>query len=217
MPDFAANDGASHRAKRRFAPLVWLASLGAAALLVLGVGGTLSGWTSAIIHNDGNTAGAGGAVALSESTTDGTSCDTSTDSDNEITCEIDKFGGDLTLTPGEDSTATVTFTNTGTDAASSLTLEPGTCTDTAGTLCDNGHLTVSMGCSDGASFDSGSAYSDLVYAGSAPASLGTVSHDAAIAAGAQITCQFTTTLSADAPASDAGASISQPLTWTLSA
>lgn len=213
-----SNPGARKK-RRRSAPLLWGSGLIAAAILVLGVNGTLSSWTTAIITNGTNTAGAGTAVALSETgpgPTGPVTCDTSTTTSNTINCSVNKYGGDTAMKAGDSTTVDVTFTNTGTGNASSLTLAPGACTDSAGgSLCTSGDLTVAVSCSDGATYASASAYTDLVWAAAAPGTQAQVVHTATIAPGAQITCQFTTTLLSTAPATDAGMSVSQPLVWTL--
>src|ERR1700712_4606184 len=72
-----ANDGVHRAKRRRFVPLVWLGSVAAAALLILGVTGTLSAWTDAIINNTHNTVASAAAVSLLETGPDGTTtCDT---------------------------------------------------------------------------------------------------------------------------------------------
>jgi len=67
---------AAHRGRRRFLPLVWAASAFAAVVLVLGVNGTLSAWTSAIITNDTNTVATANALILKEVGPDGTAAHT---------------------------------------------------------------------------------------------------------------------------------------------
>lgn len=217
--------GTSHIKRRRNAPLVWGSSVLAAGVLVLGVNGTLSAWTSAIITNGSNTAGAATAVALSE-TSGSIVCDTSTatDGSNSVAnCNIDKYGGNLAMSPNQSKTVDVTFENTGDGNAASLKLAPGTCANNlasagvpVGTLCGDGNLTVAVSCSDGATYTSAGAYTDMVWSAGAPSSQVAVTHTATIAPGATITCRFTTTLVSTAPTTVASMSISQPLTWTLS-
>jgi len=204
-------------------PLVWLASIGAAVLLALGISGTLSSWTDAIITNNSNTVGAAGAVALSESSGGTTCVDTATTSDNTATCStINKYGGNAAMQPGDTSTVDVTFTDTGGADGASFGYAPGTCTSTPGpggvNLCTDGDLTVAVACSTGATYSAANAVAALAQGPAAPGSLTAVTDTGspALAAGDAITCEFTTTLSAAAKASDAGSSISQPIVWTLS-
>jgi len=220
----SGSTGSAQKKRLRNAPLVWGSSVLAAGVLVLGVNGTLSTWTQAIITNGSNTAGATTAVALSE-TNGSIVCDTSTatDGSNSVAnCNIDKYGGNLAMSPNQSKTVDVTFENTGNGNAASLKLAPGTCTDSAaaagvsaGTLCGDGNLTVAMSCSDGATYTPASAYTDLAWSAKAPNDQTAVTRTATIAPGAKITCQFTTTLVSTAPTTVASMSISQPLTWTL--
>jgi len=86
----------SHKKRRRNAPLVWGSSILAAGVLILGVNGTLSTWTKAIIDNSNNSAASTGAVSLIETGPGSTpvTCDTADDADNSVTCStINKFGG----------------------------------------------------------------------------------------------------------------------------
>jgi len=214
------------RNRRRTAAL-WGACAAAAALLLLAVNGTLASWTSALITNDDDTAGvAAGYLALVE--TDGTStCDTSTQPSNTVAhCStINKYGGNLTMSPGDSEVVDVTFTNPGTAAGNVFGYAPGTCTPTNGTggidLCADGDLTVAVSCSTGAAYNAGALVAALGQAAVAPGSLATRSWTAAPALAASsasaVTCRFTTALSASAPAADAGSQVSQPVTWTLDA
>jgi len=86
----------SHTKRRRNAPLVWGSSILAAGVLILGVNGTLSTWTKAVIDNSNNSAASTGAVSLIETGPGSTpvTCDTADDADNSVTCAtINKFGG----------------------------------------------------------------------------------------------------------------------------
>ncbi|MGC4112628.1 MAG: hypothetical protein QM747_19820 [Nocardioides sp.] len=105
----------------------WAGGLVAAVVLVLGVSGTLSSWTSAIITNDNNTTSLTEAMRLVE--TDGTvTCDTGTSDTNTVTCsDINKYGGTSTpLAPGDAHHVTVTLTNRGTGTGD-LTLSSESC------------------------------------------------------------------------------------------
>jgi hypothetical protein len=225
---------AAHRGRRRFLPLVWAASAFAAVVLVLGVNGTLSAWTSAIVTNDTNTVATANALILKEVGPDGTAahtsqtCYSSTGSGNTYTCStINKYGGTTTpLTPGASQTSDVTFTNVGGAEGASFKLQAGACTQTpnanAGAtppinnLCTaTGELTVAVSCSDGATYTAGSAWTDLKYTAGPAAGINTLTHTASLAPNASWTCRFTTALNANASVTDQGITVSQPLTWTL--
>src|SRR5580765_7589642 len=92
----------SHRARRRRAvPLLWVSGALSAAILVLGVSGTLSSWTQAVIANDTNTAATTHAVILKEAQ-GATTCFSSASATNSSTCStINKYGGTASpLSPG---------------------------------------------------------------------------------------------------------------------
>lgn len=205
--------------------LIFGACAVAALVLSLGVSGTLSSWTSAVLTNSTNTTATATAVILRE-TSGATTC-TSSDSPttNVSTCAtINKYGGTSSpLMPGAAPvTTTVTFTNLGAAPASSFVLAPGTCSSTPSTgtptptpLCTaTGELTVSVNCSDGSSYVAGSKWADLTYSG-VPGSMGSLTHTATLAAGASWTCQFGVSLPASASVLDQGITVTQPLTWTL--
>jgi hypothetical protein len=202
-----------NKQRRRGAPLVWGASALAAGILVLGVTGTLSSWTAAIITNDTNTTKASDAVALSEAQGGAVCVDTATTSTNTATCStINKYGGIApTLTPGGPAhTTTVTLTNTGTGAGD-LTLAAGACTSTGGAAGSTGNLcnqaTVTVECPTGtATFGPGTLNAFDTAPDSAVASL---------AAGDSVDCTFSVSLPSTAPASVSGMVASQPLVWTL--
>jgi len=218
VTDLPSSSPARHR-RRRFAPLVWLGSLTALVVLALGVNGTLSSWTTAIITNSNNTAGAASStVVLQETGPDGTggtaTCTTSAAANNTATCAtINKYGGNTALVPGGSSSVSVTFTNTGSTTASTFTLTPMACANggtPVGSLCANGDLTVAISCPGASTPLNLPGLSPTALTSGGPYQLGS------LAAGASVTCTFTTTLLSTAPASDAGAGISQPLQWTLS-
>lgn len=219
----------AHVSRRRSDVLVWLACGLAAVLLLLGTTGTLSSWTSAILTNSSNTALTSTAVILKEANSGGTvTCYSSASTTNSATCStIDKYGGTATpLTPGTNQVTTVTFFNVGSRTGTSFALVPASCTQNpiagsgtpaAGNVCTNGDLTVAISCSPGATYVSGSAWSDLVYAGAAPPTA-TKTHTATsgdLNAGASWTCQFTVALAAAAGPTDQNISIAQSLQWTL--
>lgn len=208
-------------------PVLLIVAGGASAgLLALGANGTLADWTSAVVTNSTNTVATAQAVILQE--TNGTStCNSSDDPSNAFSCTtINKYGGTSSpLSPGQNQTQTVTFKNIGAKNATTFRLTPGTCsyspttgTPTPGNVCTNGDLTVAISCSPGATYVSGSAWSDLVYAAAAPPTA-TKTHTAVtteLHAGSSWTCQFTVALSSSANITDQGITVTQPLTWTLS-
>lgn len=212
---------------RRRTVALWGSGAIAAVVLVLGVNGTLASWTTAIITNDDNSAGATSTyLALVE--TDGTStCDTTTEPDNtDAACStINKYGGNATMSPGDSEVVDVTFTNPGTAAGNTFSYAPGVCTPTNGSggvdLCTDGDLTVSVSCSSGSTYNAGATIADLGQSAVAPGSLvtkswtGSPALDAASATA--VTCRFTTALASDAPPVDAGSQVAQPVTWTLDA
>lgn len=206
---------------------LWAGGALASLVLVLGVNGTLSSWTSAIITNDTNTAATASAPILKE-TSGGTTCLSSANASNASTCStINKYGGTATpLTPGTSQTVDVTFTDVGGASGSTFSLAPGACTQTptagsgtpaANNLCSNGDLTVAVSCSPGTTYAAGSAWSDLVSTAVAPGSLPTLTHAAGLAAGASATCRFTVALGSGAGVLSQGITVSQPLVWTLAA
>ncbi|GAC1380010.1 MAG: hypothetical protein NVSMB48_05160 [Marmoricola sp.] len=206
--------------------LLILAGGVSAALLALGANGTLADWTSAVITNSTNSVATAQAVILQE-TNGAATCASSDDSANNFSCTtINKYGGTASpLSPGQSQTQTVTFKNIGSKNGASFRLAPGTCsyspttgTPTPGNLCTNGDLTIAISCSAGATYVSGSAWSDLVYTAAAPPTA-TKTHTAAtgdLNASSQWTCQFTVALSSSANIVDQGITVTQPLTWTLS-
>ncbi|MCW2754611.1 MAG: hypothetical protein JWQ32_2022 [Marmoricola sp.] len=206
--------------------VLWASGGVAALVLVLGVNGTLSSWTSAVIGNSTNTVSTAAAVILQEVGPSAT-CLSSSGAGNSFTCStINKYGGTTTpLNPGSSQVTDVVFSNVGSSPASSFVLATGSCTQnpTAGTgtppaanICTDADLTVAISCSNGATYSAGSAWVDLVSAAGAPGSIPTtLTHTAALAAGASFTCRFTVALGAAANVLDQGITASQPLTWTL--
>lgn len=199
--------------RRRAVPLLWLSGAFAAILLVLGVNGTLSSWTTAVISNNTNTVKAADAVVLTE--TDGTNTCVSTDNNdgsNSFTCStINKYGGTATpLTPGATQSVTVTMTNTGT-ASGGLTLAPGTCVKSAGSAAATQSIcnvaTVSIKCTLPSTLDTTS--SPVVLSAFGSQTVGT------LAAAASTQCTFKVTVPANASPQIAGQVATQPLVWTL--
>lgn len=206
--------------KSRFVPMAWGAGALASVVMVLGVNGTLSSWTQAVINNDSNDAQSAVAVALSE--TKGTStCDTVADSDNEITCAINKFGT-VTLDPdvvaNQSNSTTVTMKNTGTQDGD-LTAAVGACSSvhaadsSAATPSLCGLLTIKMTCGTTPTtvFDTAtlSAFDDSD--ATAPLTIAT------LAPGESTPCTFVVTLPTPVAAQYSDQIASQTITWTLTA
>jgi hypothetical protein len=199
----------------------------AALVLVLGVSGTLSSWTSAVIGNDTNTVATAAAVILREVGPGPQTCLSSSGSTNSFTCStINKYGGTASpLAPGGSQSVDVVFSNVGSAPASTFVLGTGSCSQTptagsgtppAANVCTSGDLTVAISCSNGATYTAGSAWVDLVSAAGSPGGIpGTLTHTATLAAGSSFTCRFTIALSASASVLAQGITASQPLTWTL--
>lgn len=229
----------SHRAvaveKRSAAgPLLWSASAAAALILVLGVTGTLSSWTSAVITNSSNSAATATAVILQETGPASQASPVCFSSDgaqstvNTSTCTtVNSYGGTSTpLAPGASQSVDVVFKNAGGANASSFQLAPAACAQTplAGTgtpavanVCTNGDLTVAVSCSPGATYNAATAWTDLVYSAGVPSTT-TKSHAAAagdLNAGASWTCRLTVSLIAAAAVTDQAVTVSQSLAWTL--
>ncbi|MGC4112630.1 MAG: hypothetical protein QM747_19830 [Nocardioides sp.] len=221
---------AAEMRSRKAVALLWVGGVVAATLVVLGVNGTLSSWTQAIITNPNNTAATNGAPILQE-TQGANTCLSSSSATNVSTCTtINKYGGTASpLSPGTSQTADVTFTNVGAVKGSTFTLTSGACTQnpTAGTgtppannLCTNGDLTIAVSCSPGTTYSAGSAWTDLVATATSPATFAAgagLTHTTGLAAGASATCRFTVALGSGAGVLDQGIVVTQPLTWTLTA
>lgn len=221
--------------RRRGAPLVWLAGVIAAALLVLGVTGTLSTWTTAIIGNNNNSAASTSAVALIETqtapvNTSATPCDSASSTDNTVTCSsINKYGGigstgtanandayGAPLNPdGTNSQAvTVNLKNDGTGSGS-LVLAAGACSNHAypgstGADTTDYNLCTQMHLAVTCTTPSTFTYSGTVGAFTG-GTIGT------LAATASTNCTFTVTLPTTTPAGFASQYLTQALTWTLTA
>jgi hypothetical protein len=154
--------------RRRFSPLLWLASLGAVAVLALGVTGTLAQFTAIITNNQNHVQSAGvNSFGLSESLVDADGvtttppCQTVTAGESAICSAINKYGSvgavATPMAPGQAAvTTTVELANTALTTpaglSGALVLSAGSCTDqtfpppgTAGTglLCGVVEVTIS--------------------------------------------------------------------------
>lgn len=222
----AERSGHSHRARpdRRGPIALAVAAVVAMALLSLGATGTLASWTTAAINNTSNTVATAPAAILQE-VSGAATCTSSDVVSNSSTCAtINKYGGTtVPLSPGSSQSVDVTFKNVGAAIGASFTLTPGTCSSTPSTgtptpanLCATGDLRVAISCSPGATYNAGSAWTDLAYAAGAPPTT-TLTHTAAndLRPNDQWTCRFTASLVATANLTAQGITVAQPLTWTL--
>lgn len=129
------------------------ASVASVALIASLAAGTLGAY-SAQITNDGNTAGTGKLTMSESEIVDGQPTktqDTASGNNNTIAVsDINKYGGNMKMVPGDSQTTTVQFKNTGSVDASAFTLNFGDCTATgknesANSLCDALQVTVTSG------------------------------------------------------------------------
>jgi len=217
----------SGRRPSRATRLAFGSSAVAAVVLSLGVSGTLSSWTSAVITNDTNTVATAAAVILREVGPGPQTCFSNSGATNSFTCStINKYGGTAApLAPGGSQVTDVVFSNVGSAAAGTFVLAADLCSQTptagsgtpaAANVCTSGDLTVAISCSNGATYAPGSAWADLVFSAGAPGTLpATLTHTATLAAGSSFTCRFTIALSGSASVLAQGITASQVLTWTL--
>jgi hypothetical protein len=208
--------------KRRFSlPLVINAGV-SSLILALGMTPTFGAFTASI-SGDVNNAGTG-TIVMQERDSSGTITCLSTDEGglavNAASCSaMNRYGGDMGMRPG-DSVGIVTYIrNIGTIAASSFSLTPGVCVQSAtGTLSGSAtdfcsKIAVSI-TSDAATIFSGTAET-LGAAGTIDvlSRLGL----ARVEPGLQITFTVTTTMDPTVDNSYQGLKVSQPMTWTFSA
>jgi hypothetical protein len=213
--------------KPRRTAALWGSGAIAAVVLVLGVNGTLSSWTSALITNDNNSAGATAQYLALVETDNVNTCDTTTSPNNTISAcsSINKYGGNSTMSPGDSEVVDVTFTNPGTADGNTFSYAPGSCTPTNGTgginLCTDGDLTVAVSCSTGTTYSAGAAIAALGQTAVAPGSLVSKSWTSSPALGSAsasaITSRFTTTHDTASTPVDARTQVAQPIDRTLDA
>lgn len=210
--------GDHRRGPGRIAPLVWAGSLIATLLLTLGVNGTLSSWTSAVINNNTNTAATATAVILQE-TSGAVTCNSSDGTQtpvNSSTCTtINKYGGTTSpMIPGGSQVTVVTFKNVGGLNASKFTLASGTCssTPTTGTLTPDNlcatatDFTIKIECPTGTT---------IYVPGTPNAITNPLTISSGLAAGASVSCTITAAVPPGASVLAQGVTVTQPLTWTL--
>jgi len=226
------NEPSERTERRRGILAVWIGGAFSAALLILGVNGTLSSWTAAIVTNSNNSAASATSVALIETQTAPTNaaatpCNTASTTTNSVTCStINKYGGigssatsnaddayGAQLSPGGSQAVTVNLKNNGTGSGS-LVLSSAACSnhaypgstgsDTANfNLCNQMQLAVTC-----------TAPSTFTYSGTVGAFTGgTIG---TLAATTSTNCTFTVTLPTTTPPGFASQYLTQALTWTLS-
>lgn len=210
--------------RARATPIALATGLVGTLVLSLSLTGTLSAF-AASITNTTNTAGAGSLVmkeTLVSSTGPGSTSNavcSSTDGGglgtNAANCStINKFGGDLGLTPdGASSSTQITIQNTGTGAAKTFRLVPASCTQSSPTsstggatdLCSKLRVAIT---SDSTNVFTGTA-ADL-------AAGGPIVLKNPPAAGATVPFTFVVTLDGSAGNSYQLLTASMPLTWQFS-
>jgi len=224
-----------HEPRRRFSPLLWMASLAAIAVLALGITGTLSQFTASITNTNNEVETAGPeAFGFSESlVVDGApqtpECAVASAGDS-VNCDtINKNGAvgspATPIAPGGVRATTVRLANTATGPSGlagdlSLSVEP--CTQdpqvglanpanndvAAGDLCAATQVTVA--CDSNPEFSVGPV-SLTAFATGSPYTIA-----AAVSPDGFVNCTFTTTLPATATAVNLqGITTSQPMTWTF--
>lgn len=198
--------------RRRFSPLVIGAGVAAAVALALSFSGTLSAFTVDFLHQTNTVSTA--SVSIVETTSDGKTV-TCAPSSGRATCTDQNLYGGQTLRPGGVSTASVSFTNTGTTTPSTLSMRFGPCTVTVtatgassdGKLCDA--VTVSL-----------KWRSQTYMANDITATMlanTTKAIDNLPKAGETATADFTVTLAQSAGDDTSGLTLTQPITWTFTA
>lgn len=218
----------SPRRRRRFTPLLLIAGVGSAIVLSLSMTNTFSAFTAAITNSVNNAAT--GTMILQE-TSGATVCNSNdtagvnsanTINTNAATCAtINKYGGSTTMVPSASNTTptntvvtAIAFKNTGTGAAGSFTLTPGTCAQTqngaingsAADFCSKLQVRIVSGATS-------------VYSGTAAGLTAPITLPATlIPAPGGATVPFTVTVFVDATADNTyqGKTASQTLLWTLS-
>lgn len=129
------------------------ASVASVALVASLAAGTLGAY-SAQITNSGNTAGSGGLTMSESELVNGQPTKTHNTAEGEnntiSVSDINKYGGNMKMVPGDSKTTTVQFKNTGSVDATAFTLNFGDCTVTGqdageNSLCDALQVTVKTG------------------------------------------------------------------------
>jgi predicted ribosomally synthesized peptide with SipW-like signal peptide len=224
--------------KRRFSPIVWIASLTAIAVLALGITGTLAAFTSSITNSANNVQTIGdGDFGFSESNVDGGVTDPAcieASAGDALTCATVNKNGEagaaaVPMAPGDIRTTTVRMANTAAapnGLTGQLTLTPAACTQTplvdpvgppvVGDLC--GVVTVAVACAGLAPVVPFTLPERTLtnFNTGAPTPPPPPYLIATLAPGEYTDCTFTTTLPASVTdPSLLGITTSQPMTWTF--
>lgn len=213
----SSSPSAAPRRRRLALPVVLAGSI-ASLILALGLSPTVAAFTASI-QNTIDTAGAG-SLTMRETDSAGTTVCNSTDggsvSTNAATCStINKYGGNLTMTPGQTVTTSVNIINTGSVSATAFSLAPGACTQsstaashgTATDLCAQMTIAVTSG-------------SSTLYTGTLAGFTSAVDvlnkiGASAVTPNTTIPVAFAVTLPASVGAAYSNLQVSQPLTWTF--
>jgi hypothetical protein len=193
-------------------------------VLALGMSPTFSAF-SASIQNTVDTAGSGALIMQETDSSGSTICnsaDSTTLASNSATCAtINKYGGNISMVPGQIVNTTINIKDTGTVNASSFSLTPGLCTQTANgntsvtaptDLCTKIKIVIMSGTHEIFNGTAASLYTLGVI--DVNLKLGVPS----IVAGAVATpFVFTVTLDSSVGNAYQGLKVSQPLTWTFGA
>lgn len=206
------------RRRRRLALPVVLAGSLASLILALGLSPTVAAFTASI-QNTVDTAGAG-SLTMRETDSAGTTICNSTDggsvSTNSATCStINKYGGNVTMTPGQTVTTSVNITNTGSVKATAFSLTPGTCTQaasatshgTASDLCSQMTVAITSG--------SSTLYSGTLAGLTASIDVLNKIGSTGVTAGTTIPVSFAVTLPSSIGGTYSNLQVSQVLTWTF--
>jgi hypothetical protein len=220
--------------RRRFSPLLWTSSLGAMAILSLGVTGTLSQFTASITNDTNEVATApAAAFGFSEAVFVGgilqpVCADAS--AGEALTCPaVNKYGTDgaaaTPIAPDGTRITTVQLENTGVDPGAItgiLTLSAGACTQLpavdpvgspiVGDLC--GTATVAIACTTTGTIGAGVPVGTTTLTAFGTASTTTPVTVATLAPGDTVDCTFTTTQPSNDPTLQ-GITATQPMTWTF--
>ncbi|SIT68209.1 hypothetical protein [Microbacterium sp. RU33B] len=190
----------------------------ASLVLALGISPSLAAFTASIA-NTVDTAGMG-TLTMQEANAAGTVLCNSTDggsvSTNAATCTtINKYGGNLAMVPGQTVNTSITIKNTGTVPASTFSLTPGACAQSANGLV-NGTATdlcsrITVVVTSGAT----TIYNGSLAGFSAAVNVLTATAASSVPAGASVPFTFAVTLPAALGNTYAGLQVSQPLTWTF--
>jgi hypothetical protein len=207
--------------KKRSMSLVFSAGV-SSLVLALGMTPTFGAFTASI-SGDVNNAGTG-TIVMQETDSSGTITCLSTDGGgvwlNAASCStMNRYGGDLGMRPGDSAVVVTYIRNIGTITASSFSLTPGVCVQSAtGTLsgsatdfCSKLAVSITSGLT-------------AIFSGTAAALGGVGTIDvlsrlglAGVEAGQQTPLTVTTTMDPTVDNSYQGLRVSQPVTWTFSA